>query len=58
MKSKKKPKELTASLPLPESLVKWGRCTLLHQKTPYRHEDGTIKWKCDECEKETICQTD
>lgn len=55
---RKKQDSLTTFSPLPDSLVKWGRCTLLHQKIPYRHEDGTIKLKCEQCEKEAKCQTD
>jgi hypothetical protein len=39
---------LTTIPPLPESVVKWGRCLLLHEKIPVMIGDK-IKYICMEC---------
>lgn len=52
---------LTIIPPIPENILKWGTCLMLHTKTP--HWDGTyieyegklvkeIKWICKECDNE------
>lgn len=39
---------LTTTPPLPDAVIKWGKCLLLHQKTPIIL-NGEIKWICKEC---------
>lgn len=40
---------LTLISPLPDSIVRWGKCLLLHERTPIMTEKG-IKYICKECQ--------
>lgn len=40
---------LTVIAPLPESVVKWGECLLLHKRVPVITDEG-IKYICKTCQ--------
>jgi hypothetical protein len=54
---------LTTIGPIPENIIKWGNCLLLHTKTPiwdgdYQKDERTgkmirnIRWICKICDKD------
>jgi hypothetical protein len=42
--------DLTSIPEIPESIVKWGRCLLLHEKVPIMTKSG-INYICKICER-------
>jgi hypothetical protein len=48
---------LTTTSPLPDDVLKWGKCLLLHKKIPVMTENG-IKYICKECKNDNDTSKD